>query len=471
MNEKFLEQQDEERLKQAAEEQRSEKDRLENAKAALIPKSFESFIESKPETKAKNEGFEQSLSQLAANPIPPKPKTALAMNAPNDSVDRNPESQPQNPAGNLVMNTIARKYGFGDGLDDKALQQAKADAKGHELISGLGNAVNTISNSLAYQKPSEQSAEFFQNQAKQGQEGMKDILDRRAAQIQNQQVAKYQESNDPNSAQSKVLRDTLNRLYPGQFKPGDLDNVAAGDMDLVFKPLQLKEQIEARKAQQAATNAYHQQNLSLRDDQLEQRNADRIHRTVIEKIKSDPTLAKPLQQYRNLDNALSQVINAKTLTPQQVDEFQQAIRANLGIKSGSGIGERERTQFNTLGLNAERFKQFITGNPADIAKDSVLVQHLKDLAAVEQNNIKQQAHNRLNVLTSGYGSIYKRHPEYQTDLEDAAKAAAGQFSGGSASEGRQPQNNLSPEDQQAIEWAKSNPGNSDAASILKLHGM
>ena len=151
-----------------------------------------------------------------------------------------------------------------------------------------------------------------------------------------------------------------------------------------------------------------------------------------------------------------------------MDEFQQAIRANLGIKGGSGIGERERTQFNTLGLNAERFKQFLTGNPADIAKDSTLVQHLKDLAAVEQNNIKQQAQNRLNVLTSGYGSIYKRHPEYQQDLEDAAKAAAGQFG---STDNRNPQSTLSPEDQQAIAWAKSNPSNPDAAAILKLHGM
>lgn len=142
------------------------------------------------------------------------------------------------------------------------------------------------------------------------------------------------------------------------------------------------------------------------------------HRLNVRSLKSNPMVRQRANQYQNLSNALSIISDAETLTPQQIHEFQQAIRGNLGIKGTSGVGEREETYFKSLGLSAKNWEQFLTGDPANISKDSHLVKHLKDLAGVEQRNIKGQTEKYIQGLTGGHGSIYKRRPDLKKDIND-----------------------------------------------------
>lgn len=212
----------------------------------------------------------------------------------------------------------------------------------------------------------------------------------------------------------------------------------------------------------------------------------REHERVVTRIASNPVVKQRLQQSQNLENALSIITQSDHLTPQQIHEFQQAIRGNLGIKGSSGVGEREETYFKSMGLNAANWSQFLTGEPANIAKDSAMVQHLRQLAQIEQGNIKNQVDKALTAASGGHASMYKRRPDLKADLAEAISGYAGQM-GPAAPQGQLPQGQLGappqgqlsqqapaqahPEANAALEWAKANPKDPRAQAILQRLGQ
>jgi hypothetical protein len=157
------------------------------------------------------------------------------------------------------------------------------------------------------------------------------------------------------------------------------------------------------------------------------RQDQRAHQKTLDKLKGDPQLAKRLGNYTNLENALANITNAQSLTPQQIHEFQQTVRNSLGIGAG-GVGEREETYIKSLGMDAANWRQFLTGDPAQISKDSKLIHHFQDLAKIEQKNIGRQMDKRINVLTAGNKSVYERRPDLKDDLMDAVAALKDQIS-------------------------------------------
>lgn len=165
---------------------------------------------------------------------------------------------------------------------------------------------------------------------------------------------------------------------------------------------------------------------NFRDEQMQDRQDYQAHQKNLAKLKSDPTMIKRLSQYQNLGNALSNFQNADVSNPQSFDHLQQAIRLSLGI-GGGGVGEREHTYMNSLGLNGDRFMQFLSGDPVSISKNMPLAQHLKQLVGLESQNISNQMDKRIGALTAGNASVYKRNPEYKADLMDAISAAKDQY--------------------------------------------
>lgn len=149
------------------------------------------------------------------------------------------------------------------------------------------------------------------------------------------------------------------------------------------------------------------------------------HQATLRYLRNDKNLRDKLVQYQNISNALNNYASADVHTPQQFDELQQAVRANLGIKGSSGVGERERTQLNSLGLSADRIGQILTGKPADV-KNADFDAHIKNLASLEGANIKQQYSSRLNAIAAGNGSMYARRPDLASDLQEAISANAAQ---------------------------------------------
>ena len=178
------------------------------------------------------------------------------------------------------------------------------------------------------------------------------------------------------------------------------------------------------KAQEARNKQENMMNF--RDDQLDKRQAFQAHKQVVANLKNDPQLKQELTQLRNLDNASSIVAQAKNLTPQQIEEFQQSVRSNLGIKGGSGVNERAGTYLKSLGWRADEMAQFLTGSPASISQNDPLVRHIKELAQIESQNVKGQMQDRLDAISGGYGSIYDKYPEFKKDLNNLMKSVSKQ---------------------------------------------
>ena len=236
--------------------------------------------------------------------------------------------------------------------------------------------------------------------------------------------------------------------------------------------------IEASKVKFNTNQEYRQ---SLIDDKADTKDR-REHERVLTRISSNPNAKARLTQYQNLDNALKVITDAESLTPQQIHEFQQAVRSNLGIKGTSGVGEREETYFKTLGLNAASFQQFLTGDPANIAKDSKLLKHFIDLARVEQKNIAKQFDKSLGAASAGHASMYARRADLKADLQDALSAqreSLGLVPGGMVGQGLvgEPKAGAGttspahPQDNAAIKWARENPSDPRSAAILKANGL
>jgi hypothetical protein len=175
------------------------------------------------------------------------------------------------------------------------------------------------------------------------------------------------------------------------------------------------------------TRAMMQQRKDMFQDRIDESN----HQKVLGAIRNDKGLNQRLTQYQNLDNAMANFTNAEHPTVQQFNELQQAVRANLGIKGTSGVGEREETYIKGLGLNWDAFKQFLTMQPQDVQKDNGLLLHIQQLAKMEQKNIGRQYGTRLAAVAGGNNSLYERRPDLKANLDSMFSNQMAQFGGSS----------------------------------------
>lgn len=145
--------------------------------------------------------------------------------------------------------------------------------------------------------------------------------------------------------------------------------------------------------------------------------ADRVAKQkLIDKLDNNPSLKKLFEQAVGYSNALRTVDSADIVGPQQIHEFQQAIRSNL-VKGPGSEAERAKTYINSLGMNWANVKQFITGNPVDLSRDSKLMAHFKNIAHVEQVNLARNYGARVRAIVGGNGDIFSRHPEWKQDID------------------------------------------------------
>lgn len=147
--------------------------------------------------------------------------------------------------------------------------------------------------------------------------------------------------------------------------------------------------------------------------------AFRAHQMTVQAIKRDPVMNKQIPMYLQLGNALSVLQNVDKLTPQQIQEAQQNVRQGLNLTGKSGVQERERDYINTLGLNVDSIEQFLSGDLANVPKNSPIVEHVKQLAQIEQENVKNQVDDRLAVASGGNDWVYHdpRYPQYRSSLQ------------------------------------------------------
>jgi hypothetical protein len=205
------------------------------------------------------------------------------------------------------------------------LKEAQKLASQRQFYAGLGESFDKIGSSIAGVKSDPTQ---YRNIAAQSDSQVKNIMQEKQARAQDQDaqakelaIANQTELQDPNSRKSQVLQKTIKQLYPGMFKDEDISKVSAADMDLLYKPLALKEQIESRREVAQLRNSIAKES---RDNQFLSKYQQRAEGHPLVKANDER-----LQAVNTIENMVNEAVN----------KGGQSVAA-LGPLSAKALGER-----------------------------------------------------------------------------------------------------------------------------------
>lgn len=163
----------------------------------------------------------------------------------------------------------------------------------------------------------------------------------------------------------------------------------------------------------------------------DQRLAFQTHKNMMARLDTDPILKSQLQGDFGLDNALATIVQAKNITPNQLVEAQRTIMAAMSAARGgqTGIDERAQMYLNTMGQGADRLAQWLSGTPSNISPNDPMVQHIINLAKIEQGNIQEVFGAHLGALKAGSEWMYDdpTNQKYSDSLTTKLQAMRSQF--------------------------------------------
>lgn len=147
------------------------------------------------------------------------------------------------------------------------------------------------------------------------------------------------------------------------------------------------------------------------------------HAKAVGAITDDKQLQGLQTTYQNLNNAIT-TFKQGGATPQEFSELQQAVRANLGIKGQSGVGERAESYLKDAGLEKSKLIQFLSGDPQSIMEnDSKFANQILGVADLELKNKRSQADQQIQTKTAPWKTFYQRqgreglHEDFQNTIQ------------------------------------------------------
>lgn len=153
------------------------------------------------------------------------------------------------------------------------------------------------------------------------------------------------------------------------------------------------------------------------------------HTAAVKAITDDSYTKQLLTSKQNLENAI-QNYEKGGATPQEFAELQQAVRANLGIKGQTGVGERQESYLKSVGLSIDKVNQFLSGNPQSVLEsDPAFSNQILGLARLEVANKSQQGLQQIDKNSKRYKSFYQAPgmAAHQPDFEATLDAQKQQF--------------------------------------------
>jgi len=127
---------------------------------------------------------------------------------------------------------------------------------------------------------------------------------------------------------------------------------------------------------------------------------------------------------QGIDNAGKIIEDAPEVTPQIFHDYQQALVGAI-MRGNSGVAERSERYMKSAGIDAATIRQYLTGEPIDIGKNSNLIKAAQGFAKSERHSIKKQYEEVVDAATSGQDRIYKKNPELKKDLVQAVQSFKG----------------------------------------------
>lgn len=331
----------------------------------------------------------------------PQAKLPQAAPAPEED-DSESEPAPQAPSAldQFKDKFSADKY--------KQAQQDSQDQKSGlgwtQFAAGLGDAIAGRS--------SAQTAQNFDNIRKGIDDRTVGAFEKqKAAAVQDIGTKKAFEGGDPNSEKSKVVQQTIQRLWGDKFTPEQVSKITADDADLVYKPMELKSKLDQTKAAQEMAHEYR---MARNQDRASKSQGDAYQKAShdVNTFRGNSAVQQAATALTNAQNALS-LANKGKLSPDQLHLFASEM-GKLATGGVPGHSEIEALIPNTAKTQLAKVTQFFSNSPSDA-----------DAQAFINNNkqyLNELVHNYRGVVNSYRDNIlngYKKKlsPEDMADLK------------------------------------------------------
>ena len=313
------------------------------------------------------------------------------------------------------------------------LQNASAEKRRNTMLGAISDNLSNRQSFgnffLGKMNPQNSSANTVKALNDQADDGIK----QKQALLKQAQEKPVIELNQQLDDPSSQISDTKRSILGGIFQKLGMDTrslagMSARELDKVSdSSAALKEEVSANSAYQktlAMTNMAEARIAAMGAGNPRLAQGDqRIHNANVTKLNSDKNLNDLFTTSNNLQNAISNFEKGGG-SPQEFMELQQAVRSNTGIKGAGGISEREETYLHSLGINKDKFLQFVTGNTQSVLEsDPVFAKQIIGLAKLDLGNKKTQADDLINQLSEGHKSFYNSHEDLKADYDDTIKRA------------------------------------------------
>jgi hypothetical protein len=343
-----------------------------------------------------------------------------------------------------VRSYVLKKYGYPDELSDEALRKAMEESSQSQLMTSLGRAGSTIGAAISGTKPDQS---FYDDMNQVAKSKVSDLMTMRRSKadeigFSNAQMKQEKEQAllDPSSSNSAAFRKIIETNFPSISKAyGDhWGSISAADKDLLFQPIQLKEQLDARK--QSNSIGLLDRQIGLMDKLNKNKDIERLPVENQEVIKD---LAKKSATKLSIANQIDAVV--KTLEDPNVSEEQKITQGRQLLKTlnstegADAIGKEE----------ADRLGSFLNFHYMNLTQPGPVFG--RDLGAfTEQAKLTSGAVK--NAIQSNKSNISKLYQESGVPRADPINP---------------PANEWEAKKLKAIEWIKKNPADPRAKEIAK----
>lgn len=245
------------------------------------------------------------------------------------------------------------------------------------------------------------------------------------SQMLQQQATAATEGAKPDSDRSRQAQGIIEKSL--KMKPGELAGYSEQQLKEFSPNLIGGQKIDLTTAVLNNRNVNQERSYDLRSESMNLNN----HQKALRSITEDKQLNPLLTSYQNLENAKQNFIKGGATT-QEFAELQQAVRSNAGIKGQSGVSERSDTYLKSMGINKDKFMQFITGDPQSVLKsDPKFAEQILGLVELEQENKRKQAMAQLDKKAAGFKTFYSRPgmEDYASDFQNTVDQFRSQFVG------------------------------------------
>lgn len=286
--------------------------------------------------------------------------------------------------------------------------------------------------------------------------------------LEQQQQQAQMEDMDPNSARSVKARaftgGLLEATQPGLGKTIP-ENMSAAE---------LREQTKEGLLGKQVSGIYGMQGRQLSNNRMMDRldlQRDNQAASAAGVFDKDPLLQSTQRQLSQIGVDRHTLQSSKIVTPQMVHEIGAGIAAALNQGKSAGLGQMEMQDMGTSATKIAQLEQYLFNKPEDGASPEIKQQILDTLDRLEESYKKTQGARASQVAQ---GRSYAHNPNAQKAIADKLKLYTPQGPGLQQSApptGLIQAPAMTPEDQQAIQWAQQNPNDPRAVKILQLHGM